>query len=103
MANKAKEYGLESSFSKDASDFEGMDKAIAEGKSLIVNGSIAGQDGSLTPHFVYIAGKDSAGNYILGDPAQPETSTWSPEQLREFITRGADAGNSSGYAVVWKP
>jgi hypothetical protein len=96
----AKNKGLQSEYSRTKPDIEGMDRAIAEGKTLVVNGSMLGRDGkTVYPHFVYIAGRDANGNYILGDPAQSTVETWTREQLYAFVTRGS---NPPGYATLWR-
>jgi hypothetical protein len=96
----AQKKGLQSEFSQTSPDIEGMDRALAEGKTLVVNGSMLGRDGqSAYPHFVYISGTDENGNYILGDPAQPTVATWTKDDLYAFVTRGS---NPPGYASLWR-
>lgn len=100
MSSWAQKKGLQSDYSLSSPDIAGMDRAIAEGKSLVVNGSMLGRDGKTAyAHFVYIAGKDANGNYILGDPAQSNVTTWNRDQLYAFVTRGS---NPPGYATLWR-
>lgn len=100
ISDWARKKGLQSEFSRTRPDIEGMDRAITEGKTLVVNGSMLGRDGKTAyPHFVYIAGKDANGNYILGDPAQSNVTTWTRDQLYAFVTRGS---NPPGYATLWR-
>lgn len=100
ISDWARKKGLQSEFSRTKPDIEGMDRAIAEGKTLVVNGSMLGRDGKTAyPHFVYIAGKDANGNYILGDPAQSNVASWTRDQLYAFVTRGS---NPPGYATLWR-
>ncbi len=100
ISSWAQKKGLQSDYSLSRPDISGMDTAIAEGKSLIVNGSMLGRDGKTAyAHFVYIAGKDANGNYILGDPAQSNVTTWNRNQLYAFVTRGS---NPPGYAILWR-
>ncbi|HEY9787501.1 MAG TPA: C39 family peptidase [Candidatus Obscuribacterales bacterium] len=62
---------------------------IKSGKSAIVNGP---------NHFVYVAGIDSNGNFIVGEPAEPNKGTWSEAELRRFFGGG---GWGNAYLAVW--
>lgn len=94
----ARQYGLNAEYNG-SNDWRQVDAAINEGKGAIVNGSLRSRSGGTVGHFVYIAGKDEQGRYILGDPANPATSRWTAEELRAFMTRGS---NPPGFAAVWR-
>lgn len=97
MAAEARRRGLNAE-SRATTDWREVDAQLSQGRSVIVNGTMAGRNGALIKHFVFIAGKDPAGNYIVGDPAKPN-ATWTSADLRGFLTRG---GEPNGYAAVWR-
>lgn len=98
MADEARKRGLQAE-AFDTQDWRAVDAQLAQGKQAIVNGTMVGRNGSLIKHFVYISGKDSAGNYILGDPASAGTTTWTQKDLAGFLTRG---GAPNGFAAIWR-
>jgi len=98
MADEARKRGLQAE-AFDTEDWRAVDAQLSQGKQAIVNGTMVGRNGSLIKHFVYISGKDSAGNYILGDPASAGTTTWSQKDLAGFLTRG---GAPNGFAAIWR-
>lgn len=93
MADHARQYGLRSEhlYTRDARD---VDAAIKEGKAVIVNGALVRNTG----HFVYISGKDEHGRYILGDPAYPQRTTWTHDELQKFMS----THTHPGFAAVWR-
>lgn len=98
MADEARKRGLQAE-AFDTEDWRAVDAQLSQGRQAIVNGTMVGRNGSLIKHFVYISGKDSAGNYILGDPASAGTTTWSQKDLAGFLTRG---GAPNGFAAIWR-
>lgn len=98
MADEARKRGLQAE-AFDTQDWRAVDAQLSQGKQAIVNGTMVGRNGSLIKHFVYISGKDSAGNYILGDPASAGTTTWSKDDLAGFLTRG---GAPNGFTAIWR-
>jgi len=99
MAAVARSHGLNAE-SSTSTNWQDVDAQLAQGHGVIINGALQGRAG-LVPHFVYIAGKDHSGNYILGDPANPGTQSWTRSDLTGFMTRGAGSVNPPGFAAVW--
>lgn len=76
--------------SRDPAD---MRAALERGHGIVVNGDISGAG-----HFIYIAGLDMAGNYIVCDPWRPGITTWGDAELNEFTHHGF---NPPGFAEIW--
>jgi hypothetical protein len=98
MAQEARKRGLQAE-ARATTNWQEVDAQLSKGRGVIVNGTMVGKSGALIKHFVYISGKDASGNYIMGDPANAGTATWSQADLRGFITRG---GPPNGYTAVWR-
>lgn len=94
MSVEAQKRGLNSE-SRDTTDWREVDAQVEKGRGVIVNGTM--KNGG--KHFVYISGKDAAGKYIVGDPAEPAKTTWTTEDLRGFMSRPP---GPLGYAAVWR-
>lgn len=54
--------------------------ALQAGKGVIVNGTFPGSSG----HYVYVAGLNPDGSFIVCDPWRPEIKSWSDAGLNEF-------------------
>ena len=93
MSNEAQKRGLNSEF-KDTTDWREVDAQIDKGRGVIVNGTTV----SGYKHFVYISGKDAAGNYIMGDPANAGTKTWTTSDLKRFMSQQ----EPNGFVAVWR-
>ncbi len=69
--------------------------ALEQGKGVLVNGSLSGNIG----HFIYLAGLDEQGRYIVCDPINPGVTRWTDADLWAFTHRGT---NPPGFAAVWR-
>ena len=55
-------------------------EALERGHGVVVNGKLPDTSG----HFIYLAGLDEQGQYIVCDPWHPEVTRWNDEQLGGF-------------------
>lgn len=75
-----------------------LDAVLAAGHGAIVN---------VPHHFVYVAGKTADGQYIMGDPADPKTSTWNAWRMSNEMDHQYDPFNNNqqwtpkGFVEVW--
>ena len=92
LVNAARNNGLSAEFSssRSASDVRAQ---LEAGRGVIVNGHI-GASG----HFVYLAGIDDQGRYIVADPFRPGITRWNDADLNAFTHGGP---NPPGFAAVW--
>ena len=93
-------------------DLASIDKAVGEGKKVLIAGDPWSAWGSNMNkqgdylnhqdpggHFVALMGKTPEGNYIVNDPLSKKGSIEvTPSQLKEFFRQG---GNNSGALAVW--
>jgi hypothetical protein len=77
-----------------------LDAALAAGHGVIVN---------VPHHFVYCAGKTADGQYIMGDPADPNTALWNSWRMTNEMDHQYDPFNRNsqwtptGFVEVWNP
>jgi hypothetical protein len=77
-----------------------LDAALAAGHGVIIN---------VPHHFVYCAGKTSDGKYIMGDPAEPRTSSWNSWRMANEMDHEYDPFNNNrrwtprGFVELWNP
>jgi hypothetical protein len=92
IAQVARRFGVnaESSPSREPADIRA---ALERGHGVIVNGDIGGGG-----HFLYLAGIDETGRYIVCDPWRPGITRWDDGDLWAFTHRG---NNPPGFAEVW--
>jgi len=92
IADVARRMGVnaEANGSRDAAD---MRAALERGHGIVVNGDIGGGG-----HFIYIAGLDMAGNFIVCDPWRPGITSWGDGELEAFTHFG---NNPPGFAEIW--
>ena len=93
VAAAARQNGLQAEFSAS----RGVADVRAEleaGRGVIVNGDINGGG-----HFLYLAGLDEQGRFIVADPFRPGITRWSDADLHHFTHSG---NNPPGYAAVWR-
>lgn len=93
MAQFARNRGLQASSSPSRS-VDDMRAELEQGRALIVNGTTS----SGWKHFLYVAGLDADGRFIVNDPNSGGTQRWSASDLHAFTHRGS---NPPGYAAVW--
>ncbi|MEW5743598.1 MAG: C39 family peptidase [Myxococcota bacterium] len=94
IADVARRFGVnaESSPSREPSDVRA---ALERGHGVLVNGDIGGGG-----HFLYLAGLDAAGNFIVCDPWRPGITSWNEDDLWAFTHHG---NNPPGFAEIWPP
>ena len=95
IAQKAREQGANAEYnpSREASDVRA---ALERGHGAVVNGDLGGGAG----HFIYIAGLDENGQYIVCDPWRPGITRWNDDELNHFTHCGP---NPPGFAEIWAP
>ncbi len=99
MAEEARRRGLQAE-AHYTTDWRAVDAELSKGRQAIVNGTTIGRDGTtLFKHFVFISGKDAAGNYLVGDPTGSRPTTWSQSEVAAFLTRGPAP---NGFTAVWR-
>ncbi|MBK7859396.1 MAG: C39 family peptidase [Archangiaceae bacterium] len=54
--------------------------ALERGHGMVVNGKLPDTEG----HFIYLAGLDAQGQFIVCDPWHPDVTRWNDEQLGAF-------------------
>jgi peptidoglycan hydrolase-like protein with peptidoglycan-binding domain len=83
-----------------------LDKALSEGKMVIVNGDyyatgVEGRDGSRSSgHFCVVTGKDAQGNYLINDPWKGEAVKFSRDAMQNFFSEHKLKG---GLVIIEKP
>jgi len=94
IADVARRFGVnaESSTSTDPADVRA---ALERGHGVVVNGDLGGGG-----HFLYLAGIDLAGNYVVCDPWRPDITSWNDGDLWAFTHHG---NNPPGFAEIWPP
>lgn len=96
IAAGARKAGLQASFNPSGSAAS-VRSALESGQTVILNGGLPGGGG----HFIYVAGLDGNGNFIVGDPARPGITTMTAGQLETFSY--ANPGqHPNGFAAIWK-
>ncbi|MBO9541113.1 LysM peptidoglycan-binding domain-containing protein [bacterium] len=95
VASAARKVGLQAQFVGDSSAGS-VRAALNRGHGVVLNGSISGQGG----HFVYIAGIQNDGRFIVCDPWRPNITSWSDAELNHFAT--GYSVNPRGFAEIWK-
>ncbi|MGY0652726.1 LysM peptidoglycan-binding domain-containing protein [Luteimonas sp. A537] len=96
IAQGARNAGLQASFNPSGSAAS-VRGALESGQTVILNGGLPGGGG----HFIYVAGIDGNGNFIVGDPARPGITTMTASQLEAFSY--ANPGqHPNGFAAIWK-
>ena len=96
IAQGARNAGLQASFNPSGSAAS-VRSALESGQTVILNGGLPGGGG----HFIYVAGLDGNGNFIVGDPARPGITTMTAGQLETFSY--ANPGqHPNGFAAIWK-
>jgi hypothetical protein len=68
--------------------------ALAAGHGTVVNGTNGGGGG----HFIYLAGLDQNGQFIVCDPWHPEITRWNDADLENFTRNGPGPGN---FVEIW--
>ncbi|HEY9898791.1 MAG TPA: LysM peptidoglycan-binding domain-containing protein [Pantanalinema sp.] len=95
VASAARRVGLQAQFVSDSSAGS-VRAALNRGHGVVLNGSISGQGG----HFIYVAGIQSDGRFIICDPWRPNITSWSDAELNHFAT--GYSVNPRGFAEIWK-
>jgi hypothetical protein len=92
---QARADGLQASFDARASA-QAVREALLAGKTCVVNGSL-GTGG----HFLYVAGLDEAGRFIICDPIRPGLTRLDDAGLHAFMN-AAPGQHPTGFAAVWR-
>ena len=95
IAEAAKQKGLQATYNP-SSDVNDVRAALAEGHTVVLNGSL-----NTGGHFIYVSGVDSKGNFIINDPARPAITTMTQAELQSFATHNAGQ-HPPGFAEIWK-
>lgn len=96
VAEGARNAGLQASFNPDGSA-AAVRAALDAGHTVVLNGGLSGGGG----HFLYVAGVDGNGNFIIGDPARPDVTTMTAAELEAFSF--ANPGqHPNGFAEIWR-
>lgn len=96
IANGARKAGLQASFNPSGSA-DSVRAALEAGHTVVLNGGLPGGGG----HFIYVAGIDGNGNFIVGDPARPGITRMTAGELEAFSY--ANPGqHPNGFAEIWK-
>ncbi|MGO4780188.1 hypothetical protein AB4084_32420, partial [Lysobacter sp. 2RAB21] len=74
-----------------------MGAAVDRGHSVVLNGGLPGGGG----HFIYVAGRDDKGNFLVGDPARPQITSMTPAELEKFSNENSGQ-HPTGFAEVWR-
>jgi hypothetical protein len=98
MALFAEQQGLHARDRSGITDVNAVNAALDEGKGVIINGGVRLQKGGIVGHFVYIAGRDEKGLYIVGDPTYPDKHRWSRQELQDFM----NISPVKGFTEVWR-
>lgn len=85
----ARNHGLNAEDHTYDTNIDHLDKAIAEGKGVILNAP---------NHYLYIIGKDDKGRYVVADPGQPNTEYYTRREINEKLT----GGRHQGFLAVWR-
>lgn len=96
IADAARQVGMTAHFNPDGRA-NAVREALRRGHGVVLNGGLPGGGG----HFIYVAGLDSNGNFIIGDPARPWLTTMNAQQLEAFSF--ANPGqHPNGFAEIWR-
>ena len=95
IAAQARRDGLQANYNS-SNDAAAVSAAIDAGHTCVVNGSL-----SSGGHFIYVAGKDQSGNFIICDPARPGVTSMTADQLTGFMRNNAGQ-HPPGFAEIWK-
>jgi predicted double-glycine peptidase len=87
IAELARMNGLQAEDRSGVTNVAEVDKVLDQGKGAVINGP---------NHFVYIAGKDAQGRYVVGDPATG-ADRWDRATLSDFLVKSP----VKGFAAVW--
>ncbi|MDB5098356.1 MAG: Peptidase like family, partial [Cyanobacteria bacterium RYN_339] len=93
IPNAARKLGMQATY-HDSSNAGQVRDALKAGHTVIYNGSL-GTGG----HFIYVAGLNSDGSFIIFDPARSGTTSMNDAQLNGF---GHTNGHSGGFTEIWK-
>ncbi|MBX7100696.1 MAG: LysM peptidoglycan-binding domain-containing protein [Myxococcaceae bacterium] len=95
IAEQAKRDGLQASYNS-SNDAAAVSAAIDAGHTCVVNGSL-----SSGGHFLYVAGKNPDGSFIIADPARPNLTRMTADELTGFM-RNNSGQHPPGFAEIWK-
>lgn len=93
IANAARQVGAQASFSADGSP-AAVRAALKRGHGVVLNGSLG-----IGGHFIYVAGLDKDGRFIICDPARSGITRMSNSELDQFANT---YGNPRGFAEIWR-
>lgn len=93
IPNAARAIGLQADGTKGAS-VGAIRAALQNGRGAIVNGSL-GSGG----HFIYVAGLNPDGSFIVCDPWRPGITRWNDGELNHFISNNP---GYNGLTEVWR-
>lgn len=95
IANAAEKVGLNGKYNP-SSSVDDVRAALQAGHKVILNGSLR-----VGGHFIYVAGINKNGDFIIGDPARPQITTMTAAELQHFATHNAGA-HPPGFAEIWR-
>lgn len=95
LARVARNRGLNAEYNPSRSVNQ-IDAALESGKVVVANGKTT----SGVKHFVFVAGKNEQGNYIIGDPSASSSrpTVWTRQELQSFMNR---ISAPTGFAAIW--
>jgi hypothetical protein len=93
LPNAARQIGLQATDSRDSSP-QAVREALQNGHGVILNGSL-GTGG----HFIYVAGLNPDGSFIICDPWRPEVTAMNDGDLNHFAHNNPGHG---GMIEVWR-
>lgn len=93
IANAARQVGSQATYSPDGSP-GAVRAALKRGHGVVLNGSLG-----IGGHFIYVAGLDKDGRFIICDPARSGITRMSDSELNQFANT---YGNPRGFAEIWR-
>jgi hypothetical protein len=70
---------------------------LSDSTGAIAYGGMQLPTGGYTGHFIYLSGSNANNDFILGDPADPDTDCLTRQALRNFLNRSPNPG---GFLIV---
>lgn len=93
IADAAKKVGMQAKFNPVASPAN-VRAALKAGHGVVLNGSLG-----VGGHFIYVAGLNPDGSFIIDDPARSSVTRMTDSELNAFANTYS---NPRGFAEIWK-